>query len=132
MNAVAESTVGSYEYLAVLGLCLLVTLPLELVLGVRVYRQPLRLALSVACVAGVFVAWDVLGAWLGHWDFEPTRTTGVFLLGLPLEEYAFFVVVPVCALLTFEAVRATLPDVSRWLRRRLGAGRTGGPPEATR
>lgn len=109
---------GSYEYLALLALCVLATLPLELVLGVRVYRQPRRLLLALTCMAAVFVTWDVLGAGLGHWDYNPDAIMGVRLLGLPLEEYLFFVVVPLCGILTYEAVRLTLPGVSRWLRER--------------
>ena len=31
------------EYLVVMGLCLLITLPLELLLGARVWRRPRRL-----------------------------------------------------------------------------------------
>lgn len=108
-----------WEYLAVLALCVLVTLPLELLLGTRVYRQPRRLALALGCMGAVFVCWDLLGAALGHWSYVAPRITGIRLLGLPLEEYLFFLVVPLCAILTYEAVRLTLPDVSRWLRARL-------------
>ena len=97
-----------YEYLVVLGLCLAVTAPLEVVLGVRVYRQVRRLLLTLGCTGAVFVAWDLVGARLGHWDYNPAAITGVALLGLPLEEYLFFVVVPLCGVLTFEAVRVTL------------------------
>jgi lycopene beta-cyclase len=114
--------VNRYEYLLLLAACLALTLPLELVLGVRVYRQARRLGLSLACMGAVFVAWDLAGARLGHWDYVPERITGIHLFGLPLEEYLFFLVVPLCAILTYEAVRLTLPDVSRWLRRRLGRG----------
>jgi lycopene cyclase domain-containing protein len=115
---------GRFEYLTLLGLCVLLTLPLEVVLGVRVYRQAKRLALALACTGAVFVTWDLVGAGLGHWDYNPRRTTGAGLLGLPLEEYLFFVVIPLCAILAYEAVRATLPDVSRWLRARLGRARS--------
>ena len=99
---------GRFEYLVVLGLCLAVTSPLELLLGVRVYRQVRRLLLTLGCTGAMFVAWDLAGARLGHWDYNAAAVTGVRLLGLPLEEYLFFVVVPLCGVLTFEAVRVTL------------------------
>ena len=108
----------SYEYSALLVLCLLATAPLELLLGVGVYRQGRRLVLAVGCMAAVFVTWDLVGARLGHWDYNPAAITGIRLLGLPLEEYLFFVVVPLCAILAYEAVRATLDDVTAWVRRR--------------
>lgn len=116
-------SVGRAEYLAVLALCVVVTLPLELFLKVGVYRQVKRLLLTLGCTGAVFVAWDLAGARLAHWDFVPERITGIAPLGLPLEEYLFFVVVPLCAILAFEAVRATLPDVARWVRARR-SGRT--------
>jgi lycopene cyclase domain-containing protein len=112
---------GHLEYLGVLCSCLLITMPLELVLHVGVYRQARRLAASVGCVAAVFVTWDLIGAQLGHWDYNPTYVSGLKLLGLPIEEHLFFAVVPLCGILAYEAVRATLPDVSRWLADRRAA-----------
>jgi len=95
---------GHLRYLAVLAACLVLTLPLELVLGARVYRRPKRLLATVVPVAAVFLAWDLFAAARGTWWFSDRWTIGVRLLGLPVEEWLFFVVVPVCALLTFEAV----------------------------
>ena len=91
-------------YLLVLLGCLLATLPLELVLGVRVYRQPLRLAAAIVPGAAVFLVWDVIATRAGQWSFGPSRVLA-FVGPLPVEEIAFFVVVPTCAVLALEAVR---------------------------
>ena len=96
-------------YLLVLLGCLLGTLPLELVLHVGVYRQWRRLLLTLAPVAAVFVTWDVLAVRAGHWRFDPDQVLPPRVAGLPLEELAFFVVVPVCSVLAFEAVRRWRP-----------------------
>ena len=93
-------------YLAVLAACVLGTLPLELVLRTRVYGRPLRLLLTLLPVLVVFVVWDLLAIRAGHWTYDPEQTTGILLGDLPLEELAFFLVIPVCAVLTLEAVRA--------------------------
>lgn len=93
-------------YLAVLVGCLLGTLPLELFLHTRVYARPRRLLLTLLPVVAVFVIWDVLAIRAGHWRYDPRQTTGVRFGNVPLEEVAFFVVIPVCAVLTLEAVRA--------------------------
>jgi lycopene beta-cyclase len=114
---------GRFEYLVLLALCVLLTAPLELLLGVRVYRQARRAVASIGCMAVVFVTWDLVGARLGHWDYNPDHVTGVRFLDLPLEEYLFFIVVPLCALLTYEAVRLTLPTVSQRLSALLGRAR---------
>ena len=93
-------------YLAVLAFCLLGTLPLELWLGVRVYRQPRRLLLTLLPVVAVFYLWDVYAIAADHWYFDPAQTVGLVLPGgVPVEELLFFVVVPTCAVLAFEAVR---------------------------
>jgi lycopene cyclase domain-containing protein len=94
------------SYLAVLAFCLLGTLPLELWLGVRVYRQPRRLLLTLLPVVAVFYLWDVYAIAAEHWSFDPAQTVGLVLPGgVPVEELLFFVVVPTCAVLAFEAVR---------------------------
>lgn len=93
-------------YVAVLAACLVGTAPLELVLHTRVYGRPLRLLLTLLPVLAVFLVWDVLAIRAGHWSYDPGQTTGVLFGVLPLEEVLFFLVVPVCAVLTLEAVRA--------------------------
>lgn len=96
-------------YLAVLGGCLAAALWLEPVFRVNVLRRWRRLLLTVLPVVAVFGLWDLAAIAAGHWTFDPEQTSGVLLPGaLPLDEVLFFVVVPVCAILGFEAVRAVL------------------------
>lgn len=93
-------------YVAMLVFCLVGTLPLELWLGVGVYRRVRRLALTLLPVVPLFVVWDLYAIARGQWDFDPTQLLGVVLPGgLPVEELGFFVVVPLAAVLTLEAVR---------------------------
>lgn len=96
-----------WRYAAALVGCLIVTLPLELVLGARVYRRPRRLLVTLLPVVAVFAAWDVAAARHGSWGFAAQYVLGPSLLGLPVEEWLFFVVVPLCGLLTYEAVGST-------------------------
>jgi lycopene cyclase domain-containing protein len=101
------------SYLAVLAGCVAATLPLELALGARVYRQPLRLVSTVLPVGAAFAWWDLAAAKAGWWRFDREQTSGVVVPGgLPLEEALFFAVVPVCAVLTLEAVRVRRPSWS--------------------
>lgn len=94
-------------YLAVLAGCLIGTAPLEVFLRVRVYARWKRLLLTLAPVVVVFVSWDLYAISRHHWTYDRAQTTGVLLPGhLPLEELLFFLVIPVCAILTLEAVRA--------------------------
>jgi lycopene cyclase domain-containing protein len=96
-------------YLLVLAGCLVAALWLEPVLKVNVFRRWRRLLLTLLPVVVVFALWDLAAIAAGHWHFDPAQTTGIVLPGgLPLDEVLFFVVVPVCAILGFEAVRAVL------------------------
>jgi len=104
---------GRATYLALMAACLLVTLPLELVLDAGVYRRPRRWLAAVVPVFLVFNLWDWVAIRRGHWTYSLRYTTGIELLGLPLEELVFFVVVPTCALLTYQAVVRLLPSRDR-------------------
>ncbi|GAA5169783.1 MULTISPECIES: lycopene cyclase domain-containing protein [Amycolatopsis] len=99
------------QYLLVLAACLLVTLPLELT-GSRVYRRPARLAKAVLPAAAVFLVWDVLAIAGEVWHYDPRFLVGITLpFGVPLEEALFFVVIPLCGLLTFETVERMLARI---------------------
>jgi lycopene cyclase domain len=99
--------------------CLVVTLPLEFVLGARVYRRFRAVLWALVPVALVFSVWDVAGILRHHWSYNARFVTGVTLgFGMPLEELVFFVVIPICGLLTYEAVGSTLARVRRLRDRR--------------
>jgi lycopene cyclase domain-containing protein len=101
--------VSRFVYLAVLAGCLAGALWLEPVLRVGVLRQWRRLLLTLVPVVLVFGAWDLAAIAAHQWWYDPAQTTGILLPGrLPLEELLFFVVVPVCAVLGYEAVRKVL------------------------
>ena len=98
-----------YQYLLIMAGCVVITLPLEFVFGARVWRRPRRLAMALAPTVVLFSIWDVVAIAREHWSYSNRYTTGWLLPGdLPVEELVFFVVIPVCGLLTLEAVRRIL------------------------
>lgn len=104
-----------YQYLLLMGVCALGTLPLEWAFRARVYRQPIRLVRTLWLPVLTFMAWDAIAIARDHWTFSPRYTTGWRVpFDVPIEELAFFVVIPICALLSYESVR--------WMLRRRGAG----------
>jgi len=114
--ASARSVVADrYQYLVLMAACVLITLPLEFVLRARIYRRPRRYLVALLPVVVVFSIWDVVAIAREHWWYSPAYTTGVILpAGLPLEELVFFVVIPTCGLLTYEAVGTVLGWVRGW------------------
>ena len=118
-----------FQYLFLMAGCALGTLPLELVLGARVYRRPRRLARALLPVVAVFYGWDVVAIARGHWWFDRRYTTGWLLPGgVPVEEVVFFLVIPVCALLAMEAVGNVV--ARGWRGALAGAHPSDGDPHA--
>jgi lycopene cyclase domain-containing protein len=100
-------------YLAILAACVLGTLPLEFVLHTRVYARWRQLALTLLPVVVLFGGWDLLAIHRGDWTYDRAYLVGLTLPGrLPVEELLFFLVIPTCAVLALEAVRARRPH---WL-----------------
>ncbi len=103
-----------FQYLLLMGACLAITLPLEFVIGARVWRRPRRLLAALALPVAIFLVWDVIAIARDHWSYNPEYVTGWELpFDVPVEELVFFVVIPICSLLTFEAVRRILTRFSR-------------------
>lgn len=101
-----------FQYLLLMGACVAITLPLEFVFRARVYRRPRRLLAAMAVPVLLFVLWDVVAIARDHWTYNPRYVTGWTIPpNLPFEELVFFVVIPICALLTYEAVSWIL---GRW------------------
>jgi lycopene cyclase domain-containing protein len=109
----AGGVTDRWQYLIVLGACLVITAPLEM-FGMGVYRQPWRTMWSVLPVAVVFMIWDAVAIVAHVWMYNPLYITGFRLPGrVPIEEALFFIVIPLCGLLTYSAVNAMLDRCKR-------------------
>lgn len=112
-----------YQYLLLMAGCLIITLPLEFVFRAKVYARLRTLVLALLPVVVAYSIWDLVGIYRGHWWYSERYTTSWILpFGMPVEELVFFVVVPICGLLTYEAVGTVLG----WARRLRTPGRSGG------
>jgi lycopene cyclase domain-containing protein len=97
-----------WQYFIVLVACLAITVPLE-VFGDGVYRQVWRAVRAILPVAAVFLLWDEVAIAAQVWMYNCAYITGVNIpLRMPIEEGLFFVVIPLCALLTYNAVSTIL------------------------
>lgn len=95
-------------YAAVLVACLAATVPLVPVFHLERMRRVHVLLAAIVCAAVPFVVWDLTATHAGQWHFDRTQVLCVRLLGLPLEEWAFFVVIPFAAVASYEAVGSLL------------------------
>jgi lycopene cyclase domain-containing protein len=102
-----------WQYLIVLAACLAITAPLEL-FGAGVYRRWRRAAAAILPVAAVFLVWDAAAAAAKVWSYNPAYVLGARIgFGIPIEEVLFFVVIPLCGLLTYNAVSTILDRFDR-------------------
>tara|TARA_B100000902_G_scaffold341561_1_gene345054 strand:+ start:301 stop:987 length:687 start_codon:yes stop_codon:yes gene_type:complete len=54
--------------------------------------------ISTVLVAVIFLIWDYYFTEIGVWSFNNDYCLGIELLGMPLEEWLFFLVIPFCSL----------------------------------
>lgn len=99
-----------YGYVAMLAFTVIGSFWLEVILKVGVLRRWKRALKTILPVALGFIAWDAYAIDRGHWFFDKKQVLGIYgPFGIPLEEYLFFIVVPLAALMTIEAVTAVKP-----------------------
>ncbi len=95
------------SYVGILLFVLVGCLWLEVVLRTHVLRRWRRLLLSMIAPLAVFFLWDVYAIASEHWWFNEARILGWRLPGaVPIDEVLFFLVIPLAAILTLEAVRS--------------------------
>jgi lycopene cyclase domain-containing protein len=124
-------SLSHWSYVAMLVFCLAGTLPLVPAFRLRVLRHPRRLLVSILAAGTPFLVWDLYATRAGHWRFDPAQTLPWRVAGVPLEEVAFFVVIPLAAVLTYEAVRVVhgaRADRARRPERRSVSSSAGGGP----
>lgn len=106
---------GEWSYIAMLAFVVLASSWLEWVFDLRVYRNPRRLLTTVAIAAPPFLVWDAWAISQGHWFFDRSQMLGIIgPFNIPLEEYLFFIFIPIAAVLTWEGVNAFLALVKKW------------------
>ena len=76
---------------------------------------------TILAAAPIFILWDAYAIANKHWTFSVEQTTGIIgPFGVPLEEYLFFLVIPVASILTLEGVQNFFPTVKFYLAKLRG------------
>lgn len=106
-KSLSQLTVRHFGYFAMLLFTIVGSFWLEIVYKVNVLRRFKRLVITIAPVASLFILWDLYAIHHSHWNFDRSQIVGIYLFNvLPLEELLFFLIVPIAAIMTIEAVRA--------------------------
>ncbi len=71
---------------------------------IRFYKRWKSLFAGILVMMAIFIPWDILFTENGFWGFNPDYLTGYYLLGLPLEEWLFFICIPYACMFTHYAI----------------------------
>lgn len=76
---------------------------------VAFWRTWFALFPAILIMAAVFIPWDVAFAAEGVWGFNGAYLSGVYLFGLPLGEWLFFLTVPYACVFIYACLNAYFP-----------------------
>ena len=82
------------EYLIILSIVLAVTIFIDFKYNLKLFLSPKQGRLLVFIFFIVGVVWDSFAIWRGHWIFPDTKTIGIKIGLMPLEEYLFIFIIP--------------------------------------
>ena len=99
-------------YSAMLAFTIAGSFWLEIFLKIRVLKRFNKVIKALIPGFILFVIWDVYAVSRGHWRFDPAQILGVYgPFKIPLEEYLFFLIVPIAAIMTISAVTKVRPEL---------------------
>ncbi|MFN8416574.1 MAG: lycopene cyclase domain-containing protein [Cytophagaceae bacterium] len=71
---------------------------------ISLYKEWKILFPAILIPALLFIGWDVLFTHWGVWGFNPRYICGWYLLGLPIEEWLFFLCIPYASIFIYVAL----------------------------
>ena len=109
-----ELELAHWSYVAMLLFVIVGSWWLEFAFKLRVLRRPRILVTAIVPVSIFFLMWDAFAINQNHWTFDSEQILGIFgPLNIPLEEYLFFLIIPMAAVLTLEGVKVVMKKAKR-------------------
>jgi lycopene cyclase domain-containing protein len=99
------------EYFLVLVACLSLPLILSFFPASNMHKYYRQIFQAIFLVLPSWIIWDIFATFRGHWGFHPNYIFGPKFINLPLEEVAFFIVIPYCCLFIWVLIKERIkPD----------------------
>jgi len=96
---------STWTYFLILGLSLIYPLAQTFEWRLKMYKRLKHIFPGILFSATLFIIWDVFFTEARIWGFNHSYTKDWYVLGLPLEEWLFFLVIPYCVFFTYEVLR---------------------------
>lgn len=100
---------SQYLYLAVDLAVLAVPLAFSFDRKVRFVRFWPALFPAIAVMMALFIPWDIAFTEQGIWGFNADYLSGIWIAGIPLEEWLFFICIPYACVFTYESLKHYVP-----------------------
>lgn len=100
----------NYLYLAVDLAVLAIPLACSFDRKVRFVRFWPALFPAIAIMMALFIPWDIAFTERGIWGFNPDYLSGLWIAGIPIEEWLFFICIPYACLFTYESLKHYVPN----------------------
>lgn len=97
-------------YLSLLIFSIIFPLILSFDKRVQFYRMWPRLFPSIIIVGAAYITADIIFVKMGIWGFNPDFHSKIIILGLPLEEWLFFIVIPYSSIFIHYVFIRYFPD----------------------
>ncbi len=98
-----------YLYLTVDLAVLAIPLAFSFDRKVRFVRFWPALFPAIAVMMALFIPWDIAFTERGIWGFNADYLSGVWIAGIPLEEWLFFICIPYACVFTYESLKHYVP-----------------------
>lgn len=72
---------------------------------------------AIGVTSAFFLAWDVIFTKMGIWSFNSNLFIGLEILGLPFEEYLFFICIPFACVFTYEFFNQKLSKYNAFIEK---------------
>lgn len=95
---------SNFTYLFLLLITIAYPLAKSFESRLQMYKKLKYIIPAIIITAIAFLIWDIIFENHHIWSFSPAHTIGVNILGLPLEEWLFFFIIPYACFFIYETV----------------------------
>lgn len=94
-----------YTYLLLNIFTILIPLVMSFEKKLNFIKNIKNVSISIFITLVFFIIWDIWFTSMGVWSFNPDYLIGIYLFGLPVEEWMFFIAIPYALLFVYENIK---------------------------